>query len=224
MKQRQIQSVGQRKLLYALTLVLGLFSRIQESIGDDDMAMSKSSAPFVDASQMMLNQIAEIRGHVARLQAAVQQLPLKSNGSGMDSEVMAMHHQMSAVPATLPGFPGVPHLYHAGSSSFFLEYIEKMHLTTDQKKALSNIQEKSSFEVSNHQRQIDQAEQELWILTASETLDGASIQSKLNEIARILAFQRIGFIRSVGEAARQLTNEQRQWLTADIENKNKEKL
>ena len=62
------------------------------------------------------------------------------------------------------------------------------------------------------QRKIDEAEQELWTLTAEAQPDINKIEAKANEIAKLQADNRIAFIRSVGKAAEVLTEEQRQML------------
>lgn len=59
------------------------------------------------------------------------------------------------------------------------------------------------------QRQIDQAEQELWMLTGSDQPDSMTLKTQVRDIEKGKGDQRIAFIRAVGEAARVLTDDQR---------------
>jgi hypothetical protein len=114
--------------------------------------------------------------------------------------------------AALPGFPGASHIYHIGATGFFLDHPDHIKLTTKQQTALNGLKEKSLLEKSSSQRKIDEAEQELWTLTASDKPDAAKIEAKVREIEKQRGDQRLAFIRAVGEAAKVLTDEQRQAL------------
>jgi Spy/CpxP family protein refolding chaperone len=122
----------------------------------------------------------------------------------------------SAVPmaqSALPGFPGASHLYHVGSTGFFLDHPQHIALTTEQQAALSNAREAAMLAQSTADRAIKQAEQALWSLTASDQPDAAQIEAKIREIEKLRGDQRLAFIRAVGEASRLLTDEQRKILT-----------
>lgn len=112
-------------------------------------------------------------------------------------------------PSDLPGFPGVLHIYHVGATGFFLDYSAAIKLTTMQQVALTGIKERSIRDLAAGKRKIDQAEQELWILTGSDRPDAMKIEAKVRDIERLKGDERISFIRSVGEAARVLTDDQR---------------
>jgi hypothetical protein len=114
--------------------------------------------------------------------------------------------------AALPGFPGASHIYHIGATGFFLDHPDHIKLTTKQQATLNGLKEKALLEKSTSQRKIDEAEQELWTLTASDKPDAAKIEAKVREIEKQRGDQRLAFIRSVGEAAKVLTDEQRQAL------------
>jgi Spy/CpxP family protein refolding chaperone len=116
------------------------------------------------------------------------------------------------VAAALPGFPGASHIYHVGATGFFLDHPEHIQLTTKQKSGLSRIKEKALLNKATTARKIDEAEQELWTLTASDQPDAAKIEAKVREIEKRRGDQRLAFIRAVGEAAKVLTDEQRQAL------------
>lgn len=113
----------------------------------------------------------------------------------------------------LPGFPGASHLYHLGSTGFFLDHGSHISLMTEQTAALNQIREQNALAASAADRSIEKAEEELWQLTSSDQPDISAIQSKVEEISKLEAKKRISFIRAVGEAAKLLSEEQRKSLT-----------
>ncbi len=114
----------------------------------------------------------------------------------------------------LPGFPGASHIYHVGATGFFLDYAEAIELTANQQTALDRIKARSLGDLAAAQRNIDQGEQELWMLTSSDRPDATALEAKIREIEKLEGDRRIAFIRSVGEAARVLTDDQRVGLLA----------
>ena len=122
--------------------------------------------------------------------------------------------QSSAGMAALPGFPGTPHIYHIGATGFFLDHAGMIRLTPAQQAALNGIKAKSNADSGAAQRGIDQAEQELWVLTSSDQPDSMALETKVRQIERLKGDRRIAFIRSVGEAARMLSADQRAALIA----------
>lgn len=132
----------------------------------------------------------------------------QQHSSGMAAKMGAAAGS-TAMPPDLPGFPGASHIYHVGATGFFLDYSAAIKLTADQQAALDGIKEKSLGDLGAAQRRIDQAEQELWMLTGSDRPDSMTLETKVREIERLKGDQRIAFIRSVGEAARVLTDDQR---------------
>jgi Spy/CpxP family protein refolding chaperone len=117
-----------------------------------------------------------------------------------------------AMPSALPGFPGASHLYHVGSTGFFLDYADKIGLSVEQKASLNGIKQRALTEQSAAERKVAEAEQALWALTAAEQPDAAAIEGKVREIEKLKSDQRLAFIRSVGEAAKLLTAEQRKMV------------
>ena len=113
--------------------------------------------------------------------------------------------------SSLPGMPGASHVYHIGSTGFFLDQ-PQLKLTTPQQTTLNRIKERALLDRANAERRIEQAEQELWTLTGADQPDAAKVQAKLQEIEQLRTTQRIGFIRAVGEATKQLTPEQQSAL------------
>lgn len=115
--------------------------------------------------------------------------------------------------SALPGFPGATHLYHLGATGFFLDHPQHIALTTEQQAALNKAREEALLAKSTADRAKEQAEQELWTLTAADQPDAAKIEGKLAEIGKLTADERLAFIRAVGEASKLLTEPQRQSLT-----------
>lgn len=113
--------------------------------------------------------------------------------------------------SSLPGVPGGSHLYHIGSTGFFLDQ-PQITLTREQRSALNKIKERALLERGNAERRVEQAEQELWVLTGADRPDAAKIEAKTREIERLRSDQRLAFIQTVGEATRLLTAEQRSKL------------
>lgn len=118
-----------------------------------------------------------------------------------------------ALPSALPGFPGASHIYHIGATGFFLDHPEHITLTLDQQTSLSQKKEQALLQQAQFQRRVEEAEQELWVLTAADQPDAAAIENKVQQIAKLQGEQRIAFIRAAGEAAKVLTDEQRKQLT-----------
>jgi hypothetical protein len=114
--------------------------------------------------------------------------------------------------AALPGFPGASHLYHIGATDFFLDHPEHVALSTDQQVRLNGVKQKAVADKANGQRRVEEAEQQMWELTASDQPDAAKIEAKVREIEKLRGDQRMSFIRSVGEAAQALTDDQRKSL------------
>lgn len=113
--------------------------------------------------------------------------------------------------SSLPGVPGASHLYHIGSTGFFLDQ-PMISLNNAQQSALNKIKERALLERGNAERRVEQAEQELWTLTGADQPDAAQVQAKAREIEQIRTNQRLGFIQAVGEATKLLTAEQRTHL------------
>lgn len=118
--------------------------------------------------------------------------------------------------SALPGFPGASHLYHIGSTGFFLDHPEHVTLTAEQKTRLSQIKEKATLDNTAAQRKVDEAEQKLWTLTASDQPDQTAIAAQVKTIEGLRADQRLAYIRAVGEAAQVLTDQQRQTLLGKV--------
>ena len=119
---------------------------------------------------------------------------------------------MKASPSTMPGQPGASHLYHIGSTGFFLNHAKHITLTPEQKMTLKRVKARALQNRTTAQRGIDQAEEELYMVTGVDQPDTAQIQAKVAEIEKLRVDQRMNLIRSVGEAANVLTHDQHQAL------------
>jgi hypothetical protein len=128
----------------------------------------------------------------------------------MDKEMMGMMEGSAAMQSPLPGFPGASHLYHVGSTDFFLDHASMIALNAEQKRRLGQVREQSQMEGATFDRRILQAEQELWKLTAADEPDAAAIEAKVREIETLRGDKRLAFIRAVGSAAEVLTPAQQQ--------------
>lgn len=140
-------------------------------------------------------------------------------GTGMMGMMKGMGGSKGmAMQSALPGFPGASHLYHIGATGFFLDHADHIQLTTEQQSKLNQIKEKASLEQATANRRIEEAEQQLWELTAADQPDAKAIEAKIREIEKLRGDQRLAFIRAVGDAAQALTHEQHQALTGKHEN------
>ena len=119
---------------------------------------------------------------------------------------------MSGPTSAMPGQPGASHLYHVGSTGFFLNHSDHITLTADQKYTLNRLKERAMIDRASEQRKIDQSEQDLYTLTGADQLDNSMVQGKVGEIEKLRGEQRMNFIRAVGEASNVLTHDQHQAL------------
>ena len=115
---------------------------------------------------------------------------------------------MNGPSSAMPGQPGGSHLYHIGSTGFFLNHPQHITLTQDQRITLNRLKERAMLERASTERRIDQSEQELYALTGADQPDASKIQTTVTEIEKLRADERIKFIRAVGEATNVLTHEQ----------------
>lgn len=140
---------------------------------------------------------------------------MMSGMGGMMGDMMGSDRGMGGMtvpPSAMPGQPGASHLYHIGSTGFFLDHAKHIALTPEQTKTLNRLKEKALLDRTTAQRRIDQVEQDLYILTGADEPDAVKIQAKVAEIEKLRADQRMTFIRAVGEATKVLTHDQHRAL------------
>jgi len=140
-------------------------------------------------------------------------MDMMGKGKGMMG-MMGMMKNMGdmIMDSTLPGFPGASHIYHVGSTGYFLDHDAHVQLTVEQRSKLNKIKEMIALQGATVDRKILEAEQQVWVLTASDQPDAKSIEAKIREIEKLRIDYRIAVIQSVGEAAQVLTKQQQSSL------------
>ena len=145
--------------------------------------------------------------------------PMKGHGdmsSAQKSEMPASMGHEGMKPGTpaqpTTGESGPAALMHIGAKGFFLDRPQTFTPRADQAKTLGEIKERSAMEMMAADKKLQENEQQLWKLTASERPDLAGIEAKVREVEMLRAEQRIAFIRSVSGAANLLTTEQKEHL------------
>jgi hypothetical protein len=78
-----------------------------------------------------------------------------------------------AMPSALPGFPGASHLYHIGATGFYLDHPQHIALSTEQQMRLNQIKQQAALNKASASRSVEEAEQDLWMLTAADQPDTA---------------------------------------------------
>ncbi len=208
---------GMNGMMGMMDKMMGMMDKMM-SMGGDAMPaaapMAAGAMPMMDDDMM---EMAPMGGG-----SAMPAAPMAGGGMGMmgmdKMEMAGMMGMgggsMAAMPqSALPGFPGASHLYHLGATGFFLDHKTHIALTTEQTAALNQAKEKAALAKSTADRAIEQAEQELWTLTAADQPDIAAIEAKTAEIGKLSGAVRVAFIRAIGEASKILTDVQRKILT-----------
>ncbi len=116
----------------------------------------------------------------------------------------------------LPGFPGASHLYHIGSTNFFLDHPQHITLSLEQQSRLGEIRMNALLRRSDFNRKIQEAEEQVWLLTASDQPNFVNIEAKIRESEKLKGDFRLAFIKDVGEAAKLLSDEQRAALLGQL--------
>ena len=137
-------------------------------------------------------------------------------GMGCCSMMGQMSPAAGMAMSVLPGFPGASHIYHIGETGFFLDHPEHITLTPEQASNISKIRDGAVQSQGEFQRKLAAAEEQLWQLTASDQPTFSTIEAKAREIEKLRSDQRLAFIRAVGEAAKQLTDDQRKALLGQL--------
>ena len=146
--------------------------------------------------------------------AALRLMGKLGNGGETPGDMTALDNvQMTSA---LAGVPGASHLYHIGAMGLYLDHSGHLMLTGEQQAALNRLREKALLEKESTKRKIDEAEQELWLLTGADAPDMAAVQEKVRAIEKLRGEQRLAFIRNVSEAAKALTDEQRRVLLGQV--------
>jgi Spy/CpxP family protein refolding chaperone len=197
----------------------GMMGMMDKMMGmmDKMMSMGGASAPMPSGGGMGMDKMKIGAGGSMPPAPATGM----SGGGGIDQMELAgmmgmgpMGAAAGAMPeSALPGFPGSSHLYHIGATDFFLDHPQHIALTTQQQAGLNKAKEQALLAKSTADRAVEQAEQELWTLTAADQPDATAIQAKIAAIGKLTGDERLAFIRAVGDASKILTDEQRRSLT-----------
>jgi hypothetical protein len=191
------------------------------------MAGMSGASPPAGAMMGMMSQMMGMMDKMMPMPSsggAMPPAPAAPMSGGMGDNKMEMAGMMGMAPmgggsasampeSALPGFPGASHLYHIGATGFFLDHPQHIALTTQQQAGLNKAKEQAALAKSTADRAVEQAEQELWTLTAADQPDATAIQGKIAALGKLRGDERLAFIRAVGDASKILTDEQRKILT-----------
>ena len=208
---------------------MGMMGMMDKMMGMMDKMMGMgggampAGAPMAGGGMGMMDMDMMKMGGGGAMPAAAPAAGMSSSrGMGMGMDKMEMDGMMGMMgmggasamtKSALPGFPGASHLYHIGATDFFLDHPQHIALTTQQQAALNTAKEQALLAKSTADRAVEQAEQELWTLTAADQPDAAKIEAKLAAIGKLRGDERLSFIRAVGDASKLLTDQQRKSLT-----------
>jgi Spy/CpxP family protein refolding chaperone len=180
--------------------------------GDSSMGAPEGKMPKGQDGEMNgMNKMPMEKGGMDK--GGMDKMPMDKGGMDKMMGMMGRADPAVMVPSALPGFPGASHLYHIGAPGFFLDHSEHLTLSVEQQQSLNHIKEAALLAKASAERQIAQAEQELWELTAADQPDVSNLEAKVGAIEKVRGDERLAYIRSVGEAAKVLTDEQRKTLT-----------
>src|SRR6266568_2323807 len=239
-----IEASLKRAILYIFTIGIGLVLAAANAVSPTPTKNDAGLKQQIAELQAKVRQLEAAQSSHSPQPAAsapmgmgdMQMGGMKNMSSSDQSEMMGMMNMMgmmkdmkmggmapgssgvAAMPkSALPGFPGVSHLYHIGATGFFLDHADHINVTPDQQTALNNVKQQALAAKSHSEHQIEQAEQELASLTSADQPDAAKIDMKVREIERLRSDERLAVIRSVGNAAKLLTEDQRKILTGAMQ-------
>ncbi|MGC1479113.1 MAG: periplasmic heavy metal sensor [Chthoniobacterales bacterium] len=200
--------------------MMGMMSGMKGKMGKMKMSMDEMKGMSGDKAMKskmegMESMMADMEGMMESMMGGMANdggmMEMKKDGMG-GMRMMGAMGETSSMKSALPGFPGASHLYHVGSTGFFLDHEEHITLSTEQTKALEEIAEKSLLDQAATDRQIAEANQTLFTLTGADQPDAEKIDTEITEIENLAAERRRAFIRQVGKAAQLLTEDQRKIL------------
>lgn len=138
-----------------------------------------------------------------------------SMGMGMMGDMGASADTTVHEVSALPGFPGASHIYHIGATGFFTDHAKHLALSDEQQRKLNDEREAETLRQSTMERQLEELEQELWVLTSADQPDAKQVEAKIRAIEKLRGDKRLSFIRAVGRAAKALTEEQVELLKGE---------
>ena len=187
--------------------IMGHSKMSMGGMGDKEMEMGKMMGMMQMMDGMKMGDMMSMKG--MDMGKMMKMKGMRMMGMMKNSSTMAQ--------TALPGFPGASHIYHIGSTEFFLDHGDHIELSDSQQASLRKAREKAQLTVADFDRKIEQAEQDLWVLSSSDQPDIDKISAKAKEIGNLNAESRIAYIRAVGDAAKLLTEDQRKTLVGVTE-------
>ena len=172
--------------------------------------MGAGAAPAGGANGMM-GMMDKMMGMMDKMMPSAGAAPMPG-GSSMAAPAAGTTSAGAMTQSSVPGVPGASHLYHIGATGFFLDHPQHITLTTEQQAGLNKIKERALLTKSATDREVEQAEQALWLLTAADQPDASQIASKIREIEKLRGDGRLALVGAVGDASKVLTEEQRKSL------------
>ena len=189
--------------------MMGMMDGMMGGMGGKKKAMAGggSAMPMMDDKMDMMSGMGGKKPAMPMMDDDMDMMGMMGMGSmgGAKGKKMKM-------ASALPGFPGASHIYHIGASDFFLDHPQHITLSTEQETKLVKMKQMALTAKASGQRKIEEAEQQLWELTAADQPDATKLEAKVREVEKLRGDQRMAFIRSVGEAAQVLTDDQRKIL------------
>lgn len=189
----------------------GMGMKSMSGMGGGGMKMGMMGQGMGGMSGMKMSGMGDMR-----MGGGMSGMNMMGKGMAMMGKMKGMGQMQMKTPSALPGFPGASHIYHIGSTAFFLDHPEHITLTVEQQTRLNEIRENSLLEQGASDLKIDETEQRLWVLTSSDSPEVMKIEKTVREIETLSGDQRIDFIRRVGEAAKVLTDDQRKSLIGTL--------
>jgi Spy/CpxP family protein refolding chaperone len=209
------QSFIERSLVKELESLRAKVRKLESAVGADAAPMKKMGMGkgMSNGKEMANKGMARKDMDKKRMAKGKEMMAMKKDGMGMMGRGPKMGGM--SMNSGLPGFAGASHIYHVGGTGFFLNHPEHITLEAAQQKKLNEIKSTSLLAGGKFERQIEQAEEDLWSLTADESPDIKKIEAKIREVGTLTGDRRIAFIRAVGKAAEVLTNDQRKKLAGE---------
>jgi hypothetical protein len=141
---------------------------------------------------------------------------MKSNSTSSAMGEMRMMSMMGKRPdiadkktqTSLPGVTGAAHLYHLGEQEFFLNYVNTIDLSIQQRELLIKIKQQWETRNRDMKNEIGVLEELLWQQTAVGKPDWQTVSKTIHDAERQRAVLRLAFIESVGSAVNILSKEQ----------------
>lgn len=186
-----------------LKMSMGTLGGVPQAPSQQSIAPTGGNNPMPDMGDMMAGMMTMMNSMMGGMAGGSPMSPPLGIGG-------------SAILSSLPGFPGASHLYHIGSTNFFLDHPDHITLALEQQSRLGEFRMQALLRRSEFNRKIQEGEEQLWLLTAADQPNLALVEGQIREIEKLRADLRLGFIKDVGEAAKILSDGQRKALLGQL--------